>query len=273
MQSMCFDSAPLKKPFTIAGRGVARLRVAADKPQAQIAVRLNAIHPDGAVERLTYGLLNLSHRDSHEAPTPLNPGKFYDVTVELNEIAQTIPAGFRLRLAISSGYWPIAWPSPEPATLTIDAAKSSVDLPRLFSERGLPKVKFAPVEMAHAAPVTVKAPGAETRHVVHDIGKGRVTYEIKRNDGTYVIDDIGTEISFTKRKEYSVSTDGAEPPRSLVAVALRYRRGDWDARVETEVIMTSDTKRFHMTGEVRTFDAGKPFVSRSFKRSFRRDCV
>ena len=133
-QSLCFDGEVLKRPVSIVGRTRVRLRIAADKRQAQVAVRLNAIHPNGKVERLTYGLLNLAHRDSHEKPKPLKPGQFYDVTVELNEIAETVPAGHRLRLAVSSNYWPIAWPSPEPVTLTIDPSHSLVELPRLVSE-------------------------------------------------------------------------------------------------------------------------------------------
>ncbi|MGQ0485631.1 MAG: CocE/NonD family hydrolase [Hyphomicrobiales bacterium] len=273
VQSLCFDSAVLRKPLAIVGRSHARLRVAADKPQAQIAVRLNAIHPDGKVERITYGLLNLAHRDSHERPAPLKPGKYYDVTVELNEIAQTVPAGFRLRLAVSTGYWPIAWPSPEPATVTVDPSKSAIELPRLISEKGLARVKFAPVEKAQLAPHTIKDPGAETRHVILDIGEQRVNFTIKRNDGTYVIDEIGTEISLTKLKDLALSRDGAEPPRSLVATTVHYRRGDWDARVETEVVMTSDKTHFHMAARVKTFDNGEPFLERSFKRSFKRDCV
>ncbi len=273
VQSLCFDSAPLKKPFAIVGRSFVKLRVAADKPQAQIAVRLNAIHPDGKVERITYGLLNLAHRDSHENPTPLKPGKFYDVTVELNEIAHTVPAGFRLRVAVSTSYWPIAWPSPEPATVTVDPSKSAIELPRLMSEKGLAKVKFAPVEKATLAPLTIKDAGAETRHVILDIEKQRVNFTIKRNDGSYVIDDIGTEVSLTKLKDFAVSRDGSEPPRSLVATTVHYRRGDWDARAETELVMTSDKTHFHMEGRVKTFDNGMPFIERSFKRSFKRDCL
>ena len=273
VQSLCFDSAPLKKQFAIVGRSRVKLRLAADKPQAQIAVRLNAIHPDGKVERITYGLLNLAHRDSHEKPEPLKPGKFYDVTVELNEIAQTVPPGFRLRVAVSTSYWPIAWPSPEPAIVTVDPAKSAIELPRLTSEKGLAKVKFAPVEKATLAPVTIKDAGAETRHVILDIEKQRVNFTIKRNDGSYVIDDIGTEVSLTKLKDFAVSRDGTEPPRSLVATTVHYRRGGWDARAETEVMMSSDKTHFHMEGRVRTFDNGKPFIERSFKRSFRRDCL
>ena len=191
-QSLCFDGPVLKKPISIIGRIPVRLRVAANKPQAQLAVRLNAIHPDGTVERISYGLLNLSHRDSHETPKPLKPGQFYDVTVELNEIAQTVPAGAALRLAISTSYWPIAWPSPELATVTVDPARSSIELPVLKSEKGLRKVAFKPAVKSAPAPVTVKDSGAETRHMILDIERQRMNFTIRRNDGTYVIDEIGT---------------------------------------------------------------------------------
>ena len=68
---------------------------------------------------------------------------------------------------------------------------------------------------------------------------------------------------------------GAIPIRSVpwLRCTAHYRRGDWDARVETELVMTSDKTHFHMEGTVRTFDGGKPFIARDFKRSFKRDNV
>jgi hypothetical protein len=272
-QSLCFDTEALKKPLSIIGRAKVKLRLAANKPQASIAVRLNAIHADGKVERITYGLLNLSHRNSHENPKPLKPGQYYDVTVEFNEIAQTVPKGLKLRIAISTSYWPIAWPSPEPATITIDPARSSVALPVLKSERGLKKVKFAPVELAEAADLTISDPGGESRQVILDIEKQRINFTIKRNDGTYRIDEIGTEISLTKLKDFAVSRDGSEPPSSMVGTTVHFRRGDWDARVETEVAMTSDKTHFHMEGQVRTFKNGEPFFEKTYRKSFKRDCL
>jgi uncharacterized protein len=271
--SLVFDGPPLKKPVSIVGRTRVRLRLASDKKQAQIAVRLNAIHRDGKVERITYGLLNLSHRDSHEKPAPLKPGQFYDVTVELNEIAQTIPAGFKLRLAISTSYWPVAWPSPELATVSVDPSKSSIELPVLISEKGLAEVKFAPTEQSKPAPVTIKRTGAETRQVTKNIENEQTNFTIKRDDGAYVIDDIGTEISYTKLKDYALGRYDPSTARSLVACTAHYRRGEWDARVETELVMTSDKTHFHIEGKVKTFEGGKPFIDRNFKRSIKRDRV
>ena len=82
--SLCFDTAPLKAPLHLVGNCFARLRIASDKPQALVAVRLNDVAPDGTSAMVTYGVLNLAHRDSHEFPTPLKPGKFYDVAVAFN---------------------------------------------------------------------------------------------------------------------------------------------------------------------------------------------
>ncbi len=56
-RSACFTSAPLDKDTDIVGAPRISLRLEADAPAAQIAVRLNHIHPDGAATRITYGVL------------------------------------------------------------------------------------------------------------------------------------------------------------------------------------------------------------------------
>ena len=53
------------------------------------------------------------------------------VRVPLQSTAYAIPAGHRIRLAVSNAYWPMAWPSPEPSTLTVVCGPQSVlSLPR-----------------------------------------------------------------------------------------------------------------------------------------------
>ena len=195
----------------------------------------------------------MSHRDSHETPKPLKPGQFYDVTVELNEIAQTVPAG----AAPSSGHINQLLAH----RLAVAGAGDGDCRSRKILDRtpgpevrkGLAQGAFKPAVKSAPAPVTVKDSGAETRHMILDIERQRMNFTIRRNDGSYVIDEIGTEISLTKLKDFAVSRDGKEPPRSLVATTVHYRRGDWDARTETEVSMTSDKTHFHMESHVRYF--------------------
>ena len=70
-------------------------------------------------DRVSYGLLNLTHRDSHESPEPLEPGKAYEVEIQLCEVGHRFTPGNKIRVALSTSYWPIAWPAPEKPTITL----------------------------------------------------------------------------------------------------------------------------------------------------------
>ena len=121
--SLCFTSDPLPERLEILGFPEVALTLSADRPRALVCVRLCDVAEDGASLLVTRGLLNLTHRDGHVEPTPLEPGKSYTVRVRLNAIAHAFPPGHRLRVAVSPTYWPWAWPSPEPVTLTVQAGR------------------------------------------------------------------------------------------------------------------------------------------------------
>ena len=69
--SLVFESAPLEERLEILGAPVVMLDIACDKPLANLAVRLCDVHDDGASLRVSYGILNLAHRDSSATPEPL----------------------------------------------------------------------------------------------------------------------------------------------------------------------------------------------------------
>ncbi len=89
--------------------------------------------------------------------------------VQLKGCAQVVPAGHRLRIAVSTSYWPMVWPSPKPARVTVDPSGSSLELPLLKNETGFRKVKFAPVQYASPLKTTVTAPDQDGRWAIHDI--------------------------------------------------------------------------------------------------------
>ena len=269
--SIVIDGAPLAQDLAIVGSPVVQLRVAADKPQAMIAVRLNDIRPDGEVSRISYGLLNLAHRDSHAKPKRLKPGAFYDVTIRLNQVAQMVPAGHRLRIAVSTSYWPMAWPSPESARITVDTARSWLDVPRLRSEAGFKPVAFEPPQIATPLRLTATEPHIETREVIHDVESQHTRLIIKRDDGRYVIDDIGTEMTYAKREEQSISRHDPTTVKTTTDWHFHYRRDDWDARTETVTTMIADKTHFHLSATVKAFDRGKLFAERVYKESIKRD--
>ena len=103
---------------------------------------------------MTYGLLNLTHRDGHAAPEPLAPGEPCEINLKLNLIAHRFRAGSRIGLAISESLWPLVWPSPEIATLTFALGDAS----RLTTARcALWRPSRRPSQFPSATPRSVRA--------------------------------------------------------------------------------------------------------------------
>ena len=127
-----WTSAPCEAPLDILGTPVAVLHVTSSQPVAHLVVRLGNVAPDGSVEQVSEGILNLTHRDSHAEPTPLEPGRRYEVRVPLRAAGYRFLPGHRVRLSIASAHWPVIWPSPGAGELAIlrgPDAPSRLELP------------------------------------------------------------------------------------------------------------------------------------------------
>jgi putative CocE/NonD family hydrolase len=120
-ECIAFTSAPVAEPAAILGNPEVDLELEVDKPQALVAVRLCDVAPDGASTLVSWGMLNLTHRDSHEEPAPLEPGRRYRVTVQLRMMGYRLAAGHRWRVGISPTFARHAWPSPETVRLRLHA--------------------------------------------------------------------------------------------------------------------------------------------------------
>jgi uncharacterized protein len=127
-RSLVFDSSTLPSPIELLGAPTLTVVFESDKPVANLVVRLCDVLPTGESLRLSFGALNLAHRDGHEFPAPLEPGRRYQVQIQLNDLGAIVPAGHKIRLALSTTYWSMIWPAPEAAALTIFSG--TLELPR-----------------------------------------------------------------------------------------------------------------------------------------------
>ena len=94
-------------PLSIAGRILADLWVSADAPDADWAVKLIDVAPDGAARGLAEGILRSSSRDLPKYPALLEPGRRYRFTVDLGHTAATILPRHALRLELAGSSFPM----------------------------------------------------------------------------------------------------------------------------------------------------------------------
>ncbi|MFP5330992.1 MAG: CocE/NonD family hydrolase [Acidimicrobiia bacterium] len=241
--SVMFDSPPLDGPVEILGPPVADLTVRSDRPIAQLAVRLCAVDPDGTSSRVTYGVLNLTHRDSHAEPTPLVPGDWYRVRVTLNHVAQRFEAGQRIRLALSSSYWPLMWPAPEPTRIELDCAASALQLPiRNATELDSELSSFGEPTGTTPTPRTVLEPASASVRSCHDLGTDIYEVEVVDDSGRIRFDDIDMITEDRVVERYVVT--GSDPTSACgeIVTTVARERGDWrvDSETRTSLRVTAE---------------------------------
>jgi predicted acyl esterase len=272
-RSLVFDSEPLTEALALLGAPVVTLSLESDQPAALVAVRLNDVAADGAATRITYGVLNLTHRDGHETPEALRAGARYSIRVQLNETGYSVPAGHRLRLAISTAYWPMVWPSPRPATLTLHTGGSRLDLPVRPPASEDAAIGFAPPENAPPTRRTVARAASARRTIARDLATGSTVYTVERDDGRSTIDAIGVETEYRKATRYIIRDD--DPASARVDIEQRYANGSagWRTAVETSTTIACSAESFIITARLRALEDDAEIFVRTWSEVIPRGLV
>lgn len=268
-QSLCFDSGPLPAAIELLGFPEAVLRLAASGPAATVVARLCDVAPDGSSLLITRGVLNLCHARGHERPAALQPGRWQDVTVRLNAIAQQIPAGHRLRLALSSSYWPWVWPPPQPVTLSLltgSASRLVVPVRQARPE----DTRLRPFGSPEVAPYARVADTASrpTRRSVSDNGR----IEVVRGSHDLTRLRAGELVKKRERTE-TCSLAPGDPLSAEVRSQSSHElaRAGWQVRVETSTAMTADSASFHVVSSVTAYEGGSEVFARTRRFTVPRD--
>lgn len=268
---LVFDTPPLDAALEIAGDAVLELDVSADRPVAQVAARLVDVAPDGAATRVSYGVLNLTHRDGHEAPGPLVPGQRYRVRVPLKPVAQTFRTGHRIRLGLSSTYFPLIWPAPEPVTLTIHPGNSTLELPVRDPSKDNAVHPFPAPEWA--APLEVDRIGSANAgwRTVNDLASGETALEVTDGAGIYRLVQAGTTVTKKATERYSVRHDDLASVAGTTVWEMALSRSDWRIRSLTETELTATETDFRIAARLRAWEGDALVLDRQWHESIGRD--
>uniref|UniRef100_UPI00261CB034 CocE/NonD family hydrolase n=1 Tax=Pseudophaeobacter sp. TaxID=1971739 RepID=UPI00261CB034 len=245
----CFDTRPLAEPLEILGRPRLRVSFSVDRPVAQLVARLCDVSPEGVSQRITYRALNLTHRDSHETPELLVPGQRYEAEIALNECAHHLRAGHQLRLAISTSYWPIVWPAPQAAEVTLHLESSTLTLPeRRVATEIAPQNPGAPRDYPTLQSQVLR-PASGTSQT------------ITREDGTVVLDTFddygkavdpyhGLTVGSHVSMHYAIHPD--DPASAVFASdwTFTFEQDAWQVSIDTENKMTCDVENFYLWRKV-----------------------
>jgi hypothetical protein len=271
--SLIFETPTLEDPLEILGAPVCRLRLKSNKPVAMVACRLSDIAEDGGATRVTYGVLNLTHRESHSEPSEIPVDEWISVQVELNHIAQRFAPGHRIRLSISTSYWPLVWPAPESPRLTLDPQPSSLDIPIRVRDDGPHPRRFEPAENAPSPEHTLLEPANREWKVTHNLATNEARLTVINNDAKYRFESDGWTIHRKVTEEYSYRRNRYDTLRAEVRAVRLFEQGDWRAHTETRTLLTSSRTHFRLQATLDAYEGDTRLFSKSWDEAVPRDLL
>jgi putative CocE/NonD family hydrolase len=278
--SLTFDTDPLDQRLEILGAPVVTLELKSDQPVALLALRLCDVAPDGSSLRVSYGLLNLTHRDSHESPAPLPTGEWLRIRVQLNDLAHAFPPGHRIRLALATCYWPIAWPAPIAGLIGLRTGTSMLELP--VRPPSTDDEKLSPFAEPEAAP------GIEHKKLRRMAFKRTLAVDLTTNEMVYTcssdagefggaslarLEDIDLDLGYTVVKRYRIIEGDPLSAQTEFEQTAMMRRGDWRIRLECRSHLSATAEHFQFGCDLVAYEGDEPFARREWSSAIPRALV
>lgn len=234
--ALVFETEPLTEALDILGFPELEVTLSSDKPVALLSAALSLVFPDGAASRVSYGILNLSHRHGDLDLAPMTPGEPETIRLRMRCCGQRFEPGQRIRLAIATSHWPIVFPTPEQATLSIHCAGARFVLParpaRAIDAELAPFA--APESATPLAQEWIVPPGEFSRTVTVDQINGETNYRVFSDLGTTRHLHTGMILKQQQIESFTVHPDDPTTARGTCSWSKVYARDDWKVSIDVE---------------------------------------
>ncbi|MFN8445144.1 MAG: CocE/NonD family hydrolase [Caldilineaceae bacterium] len=275
--SYSWTSDPLLEPLEILGHPKVTLFVAVSTDIATVSARLIDVPPDDSSEPstalITKGVINLTHRESHTAPSPVIPGQLYKIELELDATCWHFAAGHRIRVSLAGADFPNTWPSPKAHSGEFHfggQSPASVQLPLLVTNNNdHSQPSFQP-----PTPFTPLVTGFANRQVfstTRDNISGAVSVTVGTSGRTRVSDSVEVN-SFAE----GVATVFENDPAHATINGIQHKTLYWPQRVIDTIAraqIESTATTFNINIQLEITMNGSQFHQRRWVRSIPRNLL
>lgn len=244
------------------------LTLSSQAPLANLAVRLVDVHPNGKATRISFGVLNLAHRDGNENPQALPVGEDVKIRMRLDACGYRIKAGHRLRVAISTAYWPMILPDPYNAGVTIDRSSVRLSLPKLGAHDRI--VIKQPDNPDPLPQYTVLTPSVTQRHVERDLMSGRISYNIFEDTGMDSHPDVGLQTRQSREEQWSVLPDDPLSMQGTCEWVTYMQRDEWQLKTIATSQLTCTEKLWIIAGRLEAYEGETLVFERDYHKEIAR---
>ncbi|ANW18682.1 CocE/NonD family hydrolase [Streptomyces clavuligerus] len=274
--SACFEFPVAGEPVELLGTPRVTLLLRLGVPHGQAVARLCDVAPDGTSTRIALGALALSARHGTERAHAWPPGATEPVSFALAAAGHTFRPGHRIRLAVSSAYWPWLWPADDTAAgFVLVPEGSHLELP-VRERRNGPSTAREPAperEPEQAEPPLVGAAGTlegerPARLLIREPGTGVHRSETVPVPGGTRVHPDGLEVTEEALQTWTIRAHDPLSAHALTVWRTRLHRPalPWDTTVETRSEIRCDADDFVLRDEVVCRDGREIVFHRTWEK-------
>ncbi len=160
---LVYTSEPLERDLEVTGEMVAELFVSIDRPDADLAVRVTDVHPNGAsfaINGPEAGYLRLRYREGLDDQVPMEPGRIYRVRIGEMFTSNVFKSGHRIRFQVTSSRAPHFDPNPNTGEEIATATRLQPVAVTLHHDEASPSRLILPVVAREAPAAPARAGGS-----------------------------------------------------------------------------------------------------------------
>ncbi|MGM4915168.1 CocE/NonD family hydrolase [Rhizobium sp. 768_B6_N1_8] len=262
--SLTFETAPLAEDHDYLGQPVVTLALRCEERTANLCVRLVDVHEDGTATRVSFGVLNLAHRDGNAEPKPVKSGERTSVRLLLDACGYRFRAGHRIRLSLSTAYWPMILPPPTDPGLVIDTASIELALPILTDHR---LIAVNEPDNPDPLPKYIEHAPAETkRQVIRELSANRTEYRIHEDTGLFEHPDTGLSTRQVRDETWSISPDDPLSMTGISTWTCDMQRPGWFVRTVAVSAISCTAKDWVISASVIAYEGETRIFEKIFEK-------
>jgi putative CocE/NonD family hydrolase len=146
---LTFTSQPLDTDLEVTGPVRARLFISSTATDTDFVVRLTDVLPDGRSMLVCDGIQRARYRESNYRPSLLDPGRVYELNVDLWATSYLFRRGHRLRAVVNSSSFPRFDVNPGSGETAANATNMVVAENTVYLDRERPSHLVLPLNASH----------------------------------------------------------------------------------------------------------------------------
>jgi len=276
-KSLTFETDILNEDFKILGSPTLKLKVSSDQDCGMVAARICEINQDGSSHLVTFGIINFAQRKGRERNLKVTKNIFYDILINLNDTGYEFSKGNKIRVSLSTSYWPMAWPLPKSFKLKLNLNECILKLPKnLLKKDRKNLVKFKkPVSAEFRKTIQIKKPLKRFRKIIEDKEKDESVFEIFHDaswigPGLLKILDNGMTLQSFVNQKFTIKINN---PLSAVANYKHEHimiKNKFNVRMVILTNISCDKKYFYYDYLLQAFNNNKKYYTKKINKKILR---